>query len=152
MGEQTATLKLKELVCHPDGTPMKQVEKVKSHTKPDPSDPKRQIPKSGQEILEEAPPLTRGELLSGILMNGIVPENAQEAAELNRLSKKVNNLMVKSGEWKVDMETIEKLLKLIAKVPMTQGVQLTLGDITDMLEQAKVEAFTKKHKDEVLAS
>lgn len=145
MADDKTILKLKVLVTHSNGEAIKQPEKVKVTTKKGPDG--NMVPKSPQEIFAEAPELTRGELLSGILMNGITPETAQEAAELNRLSKRINNLMMKKDAiWEVDEATIDKLIKLIERVQLNQGIQLTIGDIMTMLEEGKSELLAKRLK------
>ena len=129
-------LQLKDPIIDEHDEPVKNFNKV---------DPLKKDMKTGQlvqktqdEILKEAPIYTRGEILAGILMNGIQPSNVSEASMLNRLSHKVSNAMAKGkGEMEVDEATIDQFLKLLDKAQMKPGAQLTLGDVVVMLEQGK---------------
>jgi len=84
------------------------------------------------------PILTKGLLLSRILINGVQPENATEAADLKRLSIAVSNIMrTDKGTWQIDLITVQKLISFLNKIPMSPGMQLTVGDLMIDLEEAK---------------
>ncbi len=132
-----AKLQLKDPIIDEHDKPLKNFSNI---------DPFKKDMKSGQlvqktqkEIESEATSVyTHGEILVGILMNGISPSNVSEAAMLNRFAKKISNVMARAkGEWEVDEEIIDQLIKLVGKAEMKPGVQLTLGAVADMLEQAK---------------
>src|SRR5579863_5312951 len=135
MSDIETILRLKEVVTFANGEPMKDVGKVKVRTKTDTTG--KLIPKTEEDILKEAPELTRGELLAGILMNTIKGANGEELATLNRLSKSVFNTMKKDkGEMKVSEEKLTNMIKFVESVDITPGMQLTHGDVLIMLYDA----------------
>jgi len=134
-------LKLKEPVTDVAGNPVKNLQAVK-RTKPDGT------PKTMLDIEAEAKPLMRGELLSLILMNGIKPKTAQEAADLNRLSKSINNLTAKDkGEWNIDESLLKRLEEYVNSIPPENLNVQEIGEVYAMFEEAKKDLFLKQRNE-----
>lgn len=144
MGETiTVILKLKEPVKNIEDEPLKNFEKVKDKYKDDGRGNK--IPKTMEELNKEAPDLMRGELLSGILINTVKPDNKEQSSQILRLAKKIRFITLKAkGEWEVDEDTITLLMKFLDKVPLDASSNQTVGEIQVMLEDAMKELYIKK--------
>ena len=130
MTELTTTLKLKEVVYRLDGKPAKDydaVEKLRTDGSM----------KQPNETEKEAPVITKGILLSNILFVGVKPDNPVESAQLNRLAKKVRNVMnTGKGEWIVTKKDITEIIDLFQKIPKETLMAGNVGEVMVMLEDA----------------
>lgn len=144
--EPTVILHLKEPVLNIEEQPLKNVEKVKEKMKEDGRGNK--IPKTPDELEKEAPPLLRGELLSGMLINGAKPKDKEQAALIKRLSTKIRNKTSKSdGDWEVTEKELLEIEEIFSLVPVNiPDANMTIGDIQIMISDAKEELFLRKRE------
>ena len=144
--EATVILKLKDPVLNIEEEPLKNIEKVKDKTKDDGRG--NRIPKTPDEIEKEAPNLLRGELLSGMLINGCKPKDKEQAARIKRLATKIRNITLKGkGDWEVNEKELLEVEELFALVPInTPDANMTIGDVQIMIEEAKKQLFLKQQE------
>lgn len=140
----TIILKLRAPVLNIEDEPLKNVEKLKEKFKDDGKG--NQIQKTPQEMEKDAPNLMRGELLSGMLINGSKPTTKEQAAMIKRLATKIRNkTKTGSGEWEISEHELKNLEEVFALVPIsTPDANMTIGDIQMMLEDARDELGLKR--------
>jgi hypothetical protein len=144
--EPTVVLKLKDPVLNIEEEPLKNNERVKEKMKDDGRGNK--IPKTPEEMEKEAPNLLRGELLSGMLINGCKPKDKEQAAKIKRLATKIRNVTLKGkGDWEINENELKELEELFSLVPInTPDANMTIGEIQIMLEEAKKALFLKQQE------
>lgn len=143
--DETATIDLKEPVTSIEGEELKNFDKVKDRFKSDGKGGK--IPKTNEEIRDEAPALLKGELISFLIQNFAQAKTKEQTAAIKRFcTKMINRTRKGDSKWTVgdnDLKEMEELLTLIS-VEKLQDANNTLGEVQIILEDAKEEIRSKK--------
>ena len=112
--EKTTSFLLNDAVTNADGTIAKDGSKeTRSQAE------LQQLPQA--DIIKGWPPLTKGQILLGLINNKSNCENLEEMAKFQRLLVKIRNkTLTERGEWKVSKDNLLDLKSVFDKTPMDQ--------------------------------